>query len=216
MPDAEPLRVALCDDHGVIRSGLRRILADLDGVEVVGEAATAAEAVTVAQTEHPDVFLVDLTLPDDSGISLIGRVAQVSPATRMLVLTMHEDVSYLREAFGAGACGYLLKEAADVELELAVRTVAAGRRYVHPTLGASLLNDDTAEPSAAVPAVDLSPREQEILRLIALGHTNPEIAQKLALSPRTVETHRCHIQQKLGTRKRSELVRYAHQAGLLR
>ncbi|MEW6474253.1 MAG: response regulator transcription factor [Actinomycetota bacterium] len=213
-----PIRVALCDDHAVVRSGLRLILENASDVEVVGEVGTSVEAVELAAAQQPDVFLVDLTLGDDSGIDTTRRIREVAPETQVLVLTMHDDVEYLRGAFGAGAAGYLVKEAASVELLLAVRAVAAGQGYVHPRLGAALLADNpaAAEPDATPqrPCRDLSPREVEVLRLLAAGHTNAEVATKLFLSPRTIETHRLRIQQKLGLRTRAELLRYARNEGI--
>ena len=212
---AESLRVALCDDHAVVRSGLRRILAEEPDIDVVGEAGTAEQAVTLAGAERPDVLVLDVGLPDASGITAVGRVRQASPATKVLMLTVHDDVAYLRRAFEAGATGYLLKEAADVELVLAVREVAAGRQYVHPRLGAALLAADAPAPRPAGPGGELSERELEVLRLIALGMTNQEVAAQIYVSVRTVETHRSHIQQKLDVRNRAELVRLAREWGLL-
>jgi two-component system response regulator NreC len=212
---SDMIRVALCDDHAVVRSGLRRILAEEADLEVVGEAGTAEEAVALAKAEQPDVFVMDLGLPDASGIEATRRVTAVSPKTAVLVLTVHDDVAYLRKAFGAGAHGYLVKDAADVELVLAVRQVAAGEEYVHPRLGAALLDAGTAGPRASGPGGDLSERELGVLRLVALGYTNAEIAAELYVSVRTVETHRAHVQQKLGIKARADLVRYAREHGLL-
>lgn len=213
-----PIRVALCDDHAVVRCGLRLILENASDVEVVGEVGTTVEAVELAAAQQPDIFLVDLTLGDDSGIDTTRRIREVAPETQVLILTMHDDVEYLRGAFGAGAAGYLVKEAASVELLLAVRAVAAGQGYVHPRLGATLLADNptAAERDATPPRPcrDLSPREVEVLRLLAAGHTNAEVATKLFLSPRTIETHRLRIQQKLGLRTRAELLRYARNEGI--
>ncbi|MGH9037145.1 MAG: response regulator [Acidimicrobiia bacterium] len=213
---AERLRVAVCDDHAVVRAGLRHILEDDPAIDVVGEATNAEEAVALAEAERPDIFVIDLSLPDESGIAATRRIRQVSDGTRVLVLTMHDDVAYLREAFEAGAAGYVLKKAADVELLQALHTVAAGERYVHPVLGAALLDHQSPPAAARGPAVpELSARESEILRLLALGHTNPEIAGTLHLSVRTVETYRSNIQLKLGLRSRAELARFARTAGLL-
>jgi DNA-binding NarL/FixJ family response regulator len=210
------LRVAVCDDHAVVRAGLRHILEDDPDIEVVGEAATAEEAIALAGVEHPDIFVIDLSLPDESGVSATRRIRQVSAGTRVLVLTMHDDVAYLREAFEAGAAGYVLKKAADVELLQALRTVAAGDRYVHPLLGAALLDQQPAPAAPRAAAMpQLSARETEILRLLALGHTNPEIADSLHLSVRTVETYRSNIQLKLGVRSRAELARLARESGLM-
>ena len=213
MPDV--VRVALCDDHGVVRSGLRRILDAEDDLEVVGEAGSIKEAVAVATACQPHVFLMDLALPDGSGIDATAEVIRASPATRVLVLTVHDDIAYLRRAFDAGASGYLVKEAADVELVQAVRLVASGRQYVHPTLGAALLAPDAPAARLSGPGGELSDRELEVLRMMALGLTNSEIGERLYVSVRTVETHRSHIHQKLNVRNRAELVRRAKEAGLL-
>lgn len=213
MPDR--IRIALCDDHAVVRSGLRHILDAEDDFDVVGEAGTAAEAVAVARETQPDVFVMDVGLPDRSGIVATADVCKESPSTRVLVLTVHDDVAYLRRAFEAGAAGYLLKEAADVELIQAVRQVASGRQYVHPVLGAALLAPDAPAARPAGPGGELSEREAEVLALIARGLTNAEIASQLYVSVRTVETHRSHIHQKLNVRTRAELVRAARDAGLL-
>ena len=181
---------------------------------MVGEATTAQEAVVLAGREKPDVFVMDLTLPGEGGVSATRRIREASPTTRVLILTMHDDVAYLREAFAAGATGYVLKRGADVELALAVRTVAAGEQYVHPALGASLLSEAPPDKrGSAIP--QLSQREAEILKFLALGYTNTEVARDLSLSPRTVETYRSNIQQKLGLKSRSELARFARDSGLL-
>lgn len=212
---ADRIRIALCDDHAVVRSGLRHILEAEDDLEVVGEAGSAADAVEMAGQVRPDVLVMDLGLPDRSGIAATSEVRSVSPSTRVLVLTVHDDVAYLRRAFDAGAVGYLVKEAADVDLVLAVRQVAAGKQYVHPTLGAALLASDAPLARPAGPGGELSEREVEVLTLIAQGLTNAEIGTKLYVSVRTVETHRSHIHQKLNVRTRAELVRMARDAGLL-
>ena len=213
MPDA--VRVALCDDHAVVRSGLRRILEAEADLEVVGEAGSVKEAVALAADSRPDVFVMDLGLPDGSGINATADVLRVSPATRVLVLTVHDDIAYLRRAFEAGAVGYLVKEAADIELVLAVRQVASGKQYVHPALGAALLAPDASPARVGGPGGELSDRELEVLRMIALGLTNAEIGERLYVSVRTIETHRSHIHEKLNVRNRAELVRRARAAGLL-
>ena len=213
MPDV--VRVALCDDHAVVRSGLRRILEAEADLEVVGEAGSVKEAVALAADSRPDVFVMDLGLPDGSGIHATAEVLRVSPATRVLVLTVHDDIAYLRRAFEAGAVGYLVKEAADIELVLAVRQVASGKQYVHPALGAALLAPDASPARVGGPGGELSDRELEVLRMIALGLTNAEIGERLYVSVRTIETHRSHIHEKLNVRNRAELVRRARAAGLL-
>lgn len=210
-----PLRIVLCDDHAVVRAGLRRILADEPGFQVVGEAATAEETVTLVDAESPDVVLMDLSLPDNDGIAAIQSIRASHPSTHVLVLTMHDDVAYLREAFAAGALGYVVKKAADSELVTAVQTVAGGEKYVHPDLGAALLEKEPAEPGAQDQFPQLSQRELEVLRLLALGYTNPEMAEQLYLSVRTIETYRANLQQKLGLRSRAELARLARDSGLV-
>lgn len=212
---ARGIRVALCDDHGVVRAGLRRILEVEPDLEVVGEAATGEGAVRVATETRPDVLVMDIGLPDMTGIAATRKVSVVSPDTRVLVLTVHDDLGYLRQAFEAGAAGYLVKDAVDIELLLAVRTLARGRRYVHPSLGAALLAANEPGAASRGPGGTLSGREREVLRLITLGHTNAEIASALFLSVRTVETHRAHIHEKLGRQTRAELVAFAREAGLL-
>lgn len=207
------IRVALCDDHRVVRSGLRRILEAEPDMEVVGEGGSAQECLAIVRTAQPDVLVLDIGLPGTNGIE-VARSLRDATRTRILMLTVHDDVAYLRKAFEAGAGGYLVKEAADVELVLAVREVAAGRQYVHPRLGAALLEPDRALRVGGGGG-ELSDREVEVLRLIALGHTNAEIARTLFLSVRTVETHRAHVQQKLGVRNRAELVAYARENGVL-
>ena len=208
------IQVALCDDHRIVRTGLRRILEVEPDIVVVGEASTAAEAVALAEAHQPDVVLMDLGLPDASGIAATADVRRASPNTRVLVLTVHDDVAYLRRAFEAGADGYLIKDAADSELVQAVRDVAKGRQYVHPSLGAALLSDDE-KIRLSGPGGHLSSREEDVLRGIALGLTNAEIAAKLFVSVRTVETHRAHIHQKLDVHSRADIVRLARQRGLL-
>ena len=208
------IRVVIVDDHAVVRSGLRLLLDKEEGIEVVAEAGTADEGVRAARLEKPDVVLLDVVMPGRSGISATEEIITASKGGRVLVLSMQDDPTYVREAFAAGATGYMLKEAADAELVQAVRQVAAGGRYVHPTLGARLAQ---AEVEAARRAADdpLSDREREVLRLLALGHTNQEIAKQLFISVRTAETHRAHIMQKLSLSTRAELVRYALANGLL-
>jgi two-component system, NarL family, response regulator NreC len=211
-----PISVVICDDHAVVRSGLRRVLAEQDGIEVVADVGTAYEVKTVAGQLHPDIVILDIGLAEVSGITAIEGVLAASPHTKVLVLTMHDDVAYLREAFAVGASGYVVKAAADVELIQAVHQVANGKRYVHPLLGAALVNNEGA--TAELPHgkdLGLSERELDILRLLALGHTNAEMAIQMCLSVRTVETYRYRLQQKVGLRSRAELARLARNAGLV-
>jgi two-component system, NarL family, response regulator NreC len=208
------IRVLIVDDHAVVRSGLRLLLEREEDFEVVAEAGNADEGVLAARLEKPDVVLLDVVMPGRSGLEAAPEILGAAKAARILVLSMQDDPTYVREAFAAGASGYMLKEAADTELVRAIREVASGGRYVHPTLGARLAQ---AEVDAARRAADdpLSEREREVLRLLALGHTNQEIAKSLYISVRTAETHRAHIMQKLMLGTRAELVRYALANGML-
>lgn len=208
------IRVLIVDDHAVVRAGLKLLLEAEADITVVAEAGSADDGVRAARLEKPDVVLLDVVMPGRSGIEATPELRKAAPNAKVLVLSMQDDPSYVREAFAAGASGYLLKEAADVELVQAVREVASGARYVHPALGARLAaaEGDAASRAAADP---LSDREREVLRLLALGHTNQEIAKMLFISVRTAETHRAHIMQKLGLQTRAELVRYALANGLL-
>lgn len=208
------IRVLVVDDHAVVRSGLRLLLDAEDDIEAVGEAGNMQDAVLRARSLKPDVVLMDVVMPGASGIEATPAVLKEAPEAKVLVLSMQDDPSYVREAFAAGASGYVLKEAADEEVVGAVREVAGGGRYVHPTLGARLVAAE-AEERARAEADPLTEREREVLRLLALGHTNQEIAKTLFLSVRTVETHRAHIMQKLRLSTRAELVRYAMEQGLL-
>ena len=208
------IRAVVVDDHAVVRSGLTLLLDREDDIEVVGEAGTAKDAIFRARAMKPDVMLLDVVMPGESGIEVLPKLLKESPDTKVLVLSMQDDPSYVREAFAAGASGYVLKEAADEEVVSAVREIAEGGRYVHPALGARLVAAE-AEERAAAEADPLSEREREVLRLLALGHTNQEIAEQLYISVRTAESHRAHIMQKLHLSTRAELVRYALTHGLL-
>jgi two-component system, NarL family, response regulator NreC len=204
----------IVDDHAVVRSGLRLLIDAADGLETVAEAGNARDAIFEVRKHKPDVVLMDVVLPDRTGIEATPDVLKESPETKVLVLSMEDDPSYVREAFAAGASGYVLKEAADTELVTALKQVANGERYVHPALGARIAIAE-AEASARAEADPLSDREREVLRLLALGHTNQEIAKMLFISVRTAETHRAHIMRKLRLTTRAELVRYALSEGLL-
>jgi DNA-binding NarL/FixJ family response regulator len=208
------VRILIVDDHAVVRAGLRLLLEAEADLEPVGEAGTARDAVFQARTLKPDVILMDVVMPDESGLDVVPTLLHERPETRILVLSMQDDPQYVRQAFAAGASGYVLKEAADVEVVAAIREVARGGRYVHPELGARLVSAETDERRRAEED-PLSDREREVLRLLALGHTNQEIAQQLYISVRTAETHRAHIMQKLRLASRAELVRYALAQGML-
>jgi two-component system, NarL family, response regulator NreC len=208
------VRVLIVDDHAVVRAGLRLLIDGEDDLECAGEAGSAAEAVLEARSLKPDVVLMDVVMPDQSGLDVVPTILHERPETRVLVLSMQDDPQYVRQAFSAGASGYVLKEAADTEVVAAIREVAGGGRYVHPELGARLVAAETAAEQLAE-ADPLSDREREVLRLLALGHTNQEIAKQLYISVRTAETHRAHIMQKLRLGSRAELVRHALEHGLL-
>ncbi|HZQ04303.1 MAG TPA: response regulator transcription factor [Gaiellaceae bacterium] len=207
-------RVLIVDDHAVVRAGLRLLIDAEDDLETVGEAGDARTAIFEARSTAPDVILMDVVMPEQSGLEALPKLLHEHPETKVLILSMQDDPRYVREAFAAGASGYVLKEAADSELVTAIREVAAGGRYVHPELGARLIEADAAAARRAE-ADPLSDREREVLRLLALGHTNQEIAKRLYISVRTAETHRAHIMQKLRLGSRAELVRYALAEGLL-
>jgi two-component system response regulator NreC len=209
------IRVLIVDDHAVVRAGLRLLLDAEDDIETVGEAGDARQAVFEVRSSKPDVVLMDVGLGSGkSGIEATPEMLRELPDTKVLVLSMQDDPRYVREAFAAGASGYVLKEAADNELVTAVREVAGGGRYVDPALGARIAVAD-AEAERAAEEDPLSDREREVLRLLALGHTNQEIAKTLFISVRTAETHRAHIMQKLRINTRAQLVRYAIAQGLL-
>jgi len=204
------ITIVLADDHAVVRSGLRLLLDGEEDIEVVALAGTAEDALRYVRGHKPTVLVIDLNMPGEvSTLEAIAEMRHTLPETRIVVLTMQEDPRFAREALRNGAAAYVLKEAADEELVQAIRLAAEGGTYLNPRLGAAL----AAEPSG--PPGGLTTREAEVLRLIALGHTNAEIASQLYLSVRTVETHRSHIQRKLGLSTRAELVRHALEHGLV-
>jgi len=198
-----PISVVLVDDHAVVRAALRSLLEGQDGIEVVGEGGDLAAAREELAALRPSVLVLDANLPDGLGTEAVAELRAVSPQTQVVLLTMERDLTLARQALDDGALAYLFKDAAHLELIEAVRAAAAGERYLPPAVAAGL-----AKPVAEGPR-QLSPRETEVLRLMALGHTNREIGEQLELSVRTVETHRAHIQQKLGLSSRPELTRYA-------
>ena len=205
----DPIRLVIADDHAVVRTGLRLLLEAEDGVTVVAEAGEIDTAKRMVAAHRPDVLVLDLNMPGAPSLPAIPDLAQ---RTAVVVLTMQNDPAFAREALQSGALGYVLKEAADAELVGAVRAAADGRTYLNPELGARMA---AAPPAPEGPPDDLTVRELEILRLIALGYTNAEIGGQLYLSVRTIESHRAHIQQKTRRSTRAELVRYALDHGLL-
>ena len=212
-----PLRIVLADDHEVVRTGLRALVESAPGMTVVGEARNGLEAVQLAGELEPDVLVMDVTMPLLDGAAATERITRDHPDVRVLALTMHEDRGHLARMLQAGAAGYVLKRAVADELVRAIGTVAAGGRYVDPILAGSVLRTATrparSRPSAG--ADQLSEREEEVLRRIAWGETNKEIAQGLGISTKTVETYKARIGEKLGLRTRTEMVRYALQRGWL-
>jgi two-component system response regulator NreC len=210
------IEVLITDDHGVLRAGLRVLLNREPDIRVVGEAADGGQALQLCATLKPDVVLMDVSMPGDDGIETTRKLKTSWPNIRVLILTVHEDSSLLQEAIRAGASGYIVKRAAESELVDAIRAVARGQTYLHPTMTHALLveADLVAGPEEGPDSV-LSPRERQVLRLIARGHTNPQIADLLTLSVRTIESHRANLMAKLDLHSRVELVRYAAQHGLL-
>jgi two-component system response regulator NreC len=207
---SEQITVVLADDHVVVRTALRKLLEEEDDIAIVAEAGDAAAAIRYVNGHRPAVLILDINMPGGSGLGAIPTIRNQSPDTQIVMLTMQAETSAAREALQAGVLGYILKDSAAEELVKAVRLAAEGKTYLQPELGARL----AAEREVSTPD-DLSGREIEVLRLIALGHTNNEIAESLYLSVRTVESHRAHIQQKLGMTSRSDLVRYALERRLI-
>jgi DNA-binding NarL/FixJ family response regulator len=204
------IRVMLVDDHALLRAGIRARLAAERDVTVVGEAATDEEAVARARTLHPDVVVLDLLLPNRGGCDTIPELLRHSPGARVLVVSSQASTSWVRRALAAGASGYVSKAATDGELLTAIRQVAGGDGYVEPKLGARLVVD------ASVPALEpLSDRERDVMQLLALGHTNRDIGERLCISVRTVDAHRAHIMLKLGLESRAELVMCALSNGII-
>jgi len=211
-----PIRILIADDHGVLRAGLRALLNSEPDFQVVGEAADGQTAARLAEELRPDVALLDLSMPGLDGIQVTRQLKQTLPETRTLILTVHEDEGLLREAIKAGASGYIVKRAVESELISAIRAICAGNLYVHPSLTRALLKE--ISPSLVpdeTPSEPLTAREIEVLRLIAQGHTNRQVAEVLHISVRTVESHRANLMSKLGLSSRAELVRYAMEHNLL-
>ncbi len=214
------LRILISDDHGLLRAGLRTWLDAQPGLQVVGEASDGAEVLRLARELHPDVVLMDISMPGPGGgIGATRQVCEQVPGVRVLILTMHEDEDLLREALRAGAAGYLVKRTVQTELIDAIRAVARGDLYIHPAMTRALVKGvRPAEntPATAEPLAEpLTPREKEVARLIVQGYTSREIAEVMSLSVRTVEFHRANLMSKLRLRSRVELMRYAESHGLL-
>ena len=209
--DRRPITVVLADDHAVVRQGLRMILESDPDIEVVAEAGDAESAARYVLGHKPSVVLLDISMPGESSLDLIPRIIESSPETAVVILTMQTELAFAQRALKNGARGYVLKQAAAEELVSAIRSVLAGGTYLNPELGARL----AAMPEGASPPDQLTPREVEVLNLLAQGYMNPEIAEKLVLSVRTVETHRANLQRKTGLTTRAELNAYAADHGLI-
>lgn len=215
---AQTIRVLIADDHGVLRAGLYALLAGEPDLEVIAEADNGATAVRLATDLKPDIILMDVSMPDMTGIEATRLINRVLPATKVLILTVHEDNILVREAIEAGASGYILKRAVKSELIGAIQAVRRGDLYVHPSMTRSLLLHPEPQPEPAHRSGlldDLTPREKEVLQLIAQGYTNTQISDKLAISVRTVEYHRGNVMSKLALESRVDLVRFAAEHGLL-
>jgi two-component system response regulator NreC len=211
-----PIRILIADDHAVVRSGLRALLEPVPDLEVVGEAADGSETLKLATELVPDLVLLDITMPPDNGIRTARKLKEACPELIVLFLTMHEDEGLLHEALRAGAAGYVIKRAEGAEILQAIRAVCHGDLYVHPAMTRALLQQPVTTEHRRGSAIEpLTPRELEVLRLLARGNTNRQIASLLGLSMRTVENHRANLMGKLGLTSRVELVNYAEEHDLL-
>ncbi|MBC7643973.1 MAG: response regulator transcription factor [Thermoleophilia bacterium] len=202
--------IVLVDDHGVVRAGLARLIEAHEDLILVGQAANSHSALEVVEIKRPDIVVLDITLGHENALDVLPAMLAKSKLSRVLILSMHDDITHVQDAFAAGAHGYLLKEAAETDLIDAIRLLLQGETYVHPTLGARL-----ARAAIAGPPDPLSDREREVARLLSLGHTNQDVSSQLFLSVRTVETHRAHVMAKLRLSSRAELVQWALDSGLI-
>jgi two-component system response regulator NreC len=216
--NGKKVRVLLADDHAILRAGLRMLVSELQDVEVIAEANDGVEAIKLARDHNPDLVIMDVTMPRLDGLSATSEIRQFLPRTKVLILSMNEADDYLFKALKAGGSGYVFKRAAETELKEAIREVMRGGTFIRDVMQRRLVQDamerwENGENTR--PIEELTPREKEVLKLIASGNTNQEIAESLVISVRTVETHRSHIIDKLGLRKRSELVSYALRKGIV-
>lgn len=210
------IRILLADDHTVLRAGLRALLSAQPDLEVVGEASDGAEAVRLSRTLAPDVVVMDIGMPGTGGMDATARIRRDFPTVRVLVLSMHDDQGYLRQALKAGASGYVLKRAADTTLLAAIRAAARDEVYLDPSMARGLVEEVVRPGGAGRKPAPLSDREQDVLRLLARGHTNQQVADRLCIGIKTVETYKARLMEKLGLKGRAELVRYAIQHGFLK
>ncbi len=215
------IRILLIDDHSVLRAGLRMLLNAEKDMLVVGEASNAAEGLQQAAEFQPDIVLLDISMPNASGLDTLREMKKIAPSSLVIILTMHDDESYLRIALSSGASGYVLKQAANSELLAAIRVVSQGGTYLHPSHRAALFEGETGAQMLKQPGEEeayqrLSAREKEIFRLIAMGYTNRQSAEELFLSEKTIETYKSRLMNKLGFHSRIELVRYALRLGIIK
>lgn len=210
-----PIRVLLADDHDLVRAGFRALLESFEGVQVVGEAADGRAALKLVETLKPDLVLMDIAMPELNGLEATALIARDSPQVRVMILSMHANEEYARRALRAGAQGYILKRASTAELELAVRAVARGEPYLTPAISKHLLADFARRSDAPSPLEQLSPRQREVLQLIAEGHSRKEIAEKLSISVKSFDVYRRQIMEQLGIEDTAGLVRFAIQNGLV-
>ena len=212
------IKILLADDHTILRAGLKMMLNAQPDMEVVGEAQDGRQAIAETQRLHPDIVLMDITMPDMNGIEATRQIKKLIPEAKVLVLTMHENDEYVFQALRAGASGYMLKEAADTELISALHVISSGQFYLSPIAQSVMVGDYLQRVRAGEERdsySSLTEREREILKLVAEGYTNNQIAERLVISPKTVDTHRTHIMDKLNLHSRAELVKYAMRRGLL-
>ena len=210
------IRVLLADDHTLVLAGIRGLLTKLAGVEVVGEAADGHETLRLAETLRPDIILLDIGMPGLNGLEVAQRLNKLDPNIRVVILSMHVSEEYVLRALHAGASGYLLKDSAVAELEVAIRAVARGETYLSPPVSKRVVDDYVSRTGGiADPLASLTPRQREILQLVAEGHTSKDIAQRLGVSYRTIETHRNQLMKRLGVADLAGLVRFAVRAGLV-
>jgi two-component system, NarL family, response regulator NreC len=216
MPDQGKIGVLLVDDHSILRGGLKLLINSQYDMQVLGDTGSGKEALRLCGLLSPDIILLDITLTEGSGLDFIHELRACKSKVKVLVLTMHEEEAYLSEAMRLGASGYILKKAADVELISAIRAVYRGEMVVDPAMTPLILSKiyGGSRKERNIPVTELTPRELEVLKLVALGHTNRQIAEHMVISTKTVESHKANIKEKLNIHKRSELVRYAMEQGI--